>query len=260
MQQQPQLARPMPQPPQLCSPRPALSHANTVPLQAGLVSPRPMLSHAATMPVQGVQQRGLVAPSGYLVSPAGANMCMPVAQLQRQPAVAVPTMATAMPSQPVAHTSPPARKSTLDSSFGDELTPMKEADPATAPRKPNITLPDNSLSREVKEPEPLEVVKESPANSLGGRSPVYIRSDLHKEFAEAKLPKKFFKHISKLQGGVVAPRREFGSRDSVRCPRVWQKRASTEVTNIWSDSDSDSDEGIPMAHKRSMSQPTLLVR
>lgn len=210
------------------------------------------------MPVQGVQQRGLVAPSGYPVSPAGANMCMPVAQLQRQPALAVPTMAAAaMPSQPVAHTSPPARKSTLDSSLGDELTPIKEADPATAPRKPNLTLPDNAL----KEPEPSEGVKESLANSAGGRTPVYIRSDLHKEFAEAKLPKKFFKHISKLQGGVVAPRRkEFGSRDSILFPRVWQKRASTEVENIWSDSESDSDEGIPMGHKRSMSQPTLLVR
>jgi len=263
MQQQPQLARPMQQQPQLCNPRPALSHANTVPLQGGPVAhARPILSHASTMPTQGgVQQRGLVAPAGYPVSPAGANMCMPVAQLQRPPALAIPSIAVAVPSQPVAHTSPPARKSTLDSSLGDELTPMKEADPATAPRKPQLTLPDDALSRDIKEPESLEAVKVSPANSAGGRSPVYIRSDLHKEFAEAKLPKKFFKHISKLQGGVFPRRREFGSRESVHQPRVWQKRESTVVENIWSDSDdSDSGEEIPMGRKRSMSQPTLPVR
>jgi len=106
----------------------------------------------------------------------------------------------------------------------------------------------------------------SPVNGLGGKvaprrsNEILIKSDLHKEFAEAKLPKKFFKHMSKLQSRAPDPRRQelelpIGKTESMGGdlamgstlsgqPQDMRKRASTVMENIWdtSSEEEDSDE------------------
>jgi len=102
----------------------------------------------------------------------------------------------------------------------------------------------------------------SPVNGLGGKvapKEILIHSDLHKEFAEAKLPKKFFKHLSKLQSRAPDPRRQelelpMGKTESMGGdlamgstlsgkPKDIRKRASTVMENIWDSSEEeDSDE------------------
>lgn len=72
-------------------------------------------------------------------------------------------------------------------------------------------------------------------NRLGGASPIMIMSEYHKEFAEAKLPKKFFKLMSKTVG--VENEQGVRSRKNYRNRRLsgWKTDEGTIVENIWDD-------------------------
>lgn len=89
--------------------------------------------------------------------------------------------------------------------------------------------------------------KAKPEEAKPKREAIMIKSDLHKEFAEAKLPKKFFKHLAKLGGGKPTIDRRANERTTR--PSAWQQDASTVCENIWDDSESDDEFG----HKASTS-------
>jgi len=78
-------------------------------------------------------------------------------------------------------------------------------------------------------------------HNQGDEHPIVIKSGLHAEFACAKLPKKFFKHLSKVQGGPLLSDRR--AHDRALRPSVMMHQQSVTIDNIWDNSDSEDEFG-----------------
>jgi hypothetical protein len=73
----------------------------------------------------------------------------------------------------------------------------------------------------------------SPRSPATPGEPLHIKSDYHKEFADAKVPKKYFEALEKLsERGRYLPRQNYARRQF----RKWQRNPSVVVENIWDDS------------------------
>lgn len=108
---------------------------------------------------------------------------------------------------------------------------------APAPSKGKMQLPISARGAGPDSSKPAEA-EETRRRSLAAPSPIYIKTELHKEFAEAKLPKRFFK-VLKKQRNVESQQEYPRNRGSIS---DWKRNQSTTMENIWdNDSEDDSD-------------------